>query len=229
MISERDDKSRFTLKEKLQYAALGLVLAGGTFYFGRRIIRRANSTAEQKKAWNEGNPQDYAQRIKMAFENDSYFGWGTDEAALRKVLLEIPSEDVFQKTVNAYQKMFNRSLMGDMKDELSTTEYNEMMAIINQKPKKALKNQKPAITQAHYTAWAKRLKAAFDYTNWIFPGTDEDAVQAVFMEFPTQRALVDTGKTYKALYQRDLVYDLKDELTSGEYQDMMEILKQKPL
>jgi len=46
------------------------------------------------------------------------------------VLRSLPSKDEFKKIINSYQKLYTRSLMADLKDELSTTEYNEMLAII---------------------------------------------------------------------------------------------------
>ena len=76
--------------------------------------------------------------------------------------------------------------MGDLKSELATTEYNEMLAIIAGKPDRISGNYKPVITYQQYLSWAKRLKAAFDITYWFVPGTDEPAIKAVFLEIPTQ-------------------------------------------
>lgn len=223
------EEDEFTLQEKLKYAFVGILTIGGCFLIGRKVVRKLISNTEEKKAATEGNPADYAQRIKMAIENDNWFGWGTDEAAIRQVLTDIPSRDVFARTMSSYQKLYNRSLMMDLKNDLASSEYNEMLAIINSKPEKITKNYKPVIDEQEYMGWAKRLKAAFQETNWmIFGGTDEAAVKAVFMEFPTQSALLETAKAYKKLYGDDLIYDLKDELTTMEYAIMMSILKSKP-
>ena len=117
----------------------------------------------------------------MAFENDFWFGWGTDEASIRRVIRLVPSKDEFKNVINSYQKLYARSLMMDLKDELTTSEYNEMLAIIAGKPDKTGSNYIPQIGQQQYQAWAKRLKAAFDISYWFIPGTDEDAIKAVFI------------------------------------------------
>ena len=71
--------------------------------------------------------------------------------------------------------------MGDLKEELAASEYNEMLAIIAGKPDKITGNYSPIVTSQQYSAWAKRLKAAFDITYWFVPGTDEPAIKAVFI------------------------------------------------
>jgi hypothetical protein len=224
---ETGQEESFTLKEKLKYLFIGVLAIGGSFLVGRKIVRKARSNNEEKKSATEGTPADYAQRLKMAFENDNWLGWGTDEAAIRNTLLEIPTREIFARTMSSYQKLYNRSLMKDLKDDLTISEYTEMMAIINSKPERG--KSLPANGSQHYTTWAKRLKAAFQETNWgVFPGTDEAAVKAVFLEWPTQAAYLETAEAYKKLYDADLWYDLKDELTMGEFLSMMKILKAKP-
>ena len=68
-----------------------------------------------------------------------------------------------------------------------------------------------------YDGWAKRLKAAFDKSYGFMPGTDEDAIKAVFNEIPTQKAFVLTGIWYKKLYASNMMTDLKGELEMWEY------------
>jgi hypothetical protein len=222
-----EQEGDFTLKEKIQYGLLGVVLLGGSFFIGRNLIRQSKANNEENKTFEENSPATYAKQLKMAFENDNYFGWGTDEAAIRNVLSAVQSKNEFKSVMNSYDKLYNRSLLRDMKDELTATEYKEMLAIIASKPNSNNgKTLPPSSTQ--YQAWAKRLKAAFEDSNWIFPGTDEDAVKAVFMELPTQRSLVEVGNAYKILYRADLMSELKDELTLGEFAAMLQILKEKP-
>lgn len=227
---EYPQEDSFTVKEMLKYSLFGVLTLGACFFIGRKIVRKAVSNKEEKKAATEGTPQDYAQRLKMAFENDNWFGWGTDESAIRSVLTEIPSREVFAQTMTAYQRMFNHSLMKDLKDDLTSSEYNEMLAIINAKPERITRNYVPVVGEQQYAAWAKRLKAAFQETNlWIFGGTDEAAVKAVFLEWPNQAAFYETAKAYKRLYNNELADDLKDELTFGEFMSMIKILKEKPV
>jgi hypothetical protein len=222
---EHDD---FTLKEKLSYGIVGLVVLSGSFFIGRSIVRGARATSEQKKTYEDGNAPAFAQQLKMAFENDNYFGWGTDEEVVRSVIRKVPSKEEFKKVINSYQKLYARSLMADLKDELATSEYNEMLAIISGKPDKITGNYKPIITNQQYLAWAKRLKAAFDITYWFVPGTDEPAIKAVFMEIPTQAAFQQVAAAYLKEYGNDLMSDLKTELEFWEIGSMMEIINKKP-
>jgi hypothetical protein len=222
---EHDD---FTLKEKLTYGIVGLVVLSGSFFIGRSIVRKARATSEQKKTYEDGNSAAFAQQLKMAFENDNYFEWGTDEEAVRSVIRKIPSKDEFKKVINSYQKLYARSLMADLKSELATTEYNEMLAIIAGKPDKITWGYKPTIGIQQYQAWAKRLKAAFDITYWFVPGTDEDAIKSVFMEIPTQGDFQKVALAYQREYGNDLISDLKSELEFWEYGPMMDIINKKP-
>jgi hypothetical protein len=111
-----------------------------------------------------------------------------------------------------------------MSSELQTTEYNEMMQIMDAKPKK-----KEQVDQSiAYEAWAKRLKAAFDKTYGFLPGTDSDAIVAVFTEIPNQAAFVQVSAAYKKLYTTNLLDDLKSESEFGQYGDWMKIITSKP-
>jgi len=217
---------QFTFKEKLQYTLLGFVVVGGSFLLGRSLIRKAVSTSEEKKTFEQGNPAMYAQQIRMALEND---GWpGKDLAALRSVVQAIPSLAEFKKVINSYQRLFNRSLMMDLKKDLKTSEYNEMLAILAAKPAKGNTAGPVQLTLTQYQSWAQRLKAAFDKTYGIFPGTDEAAIKAVFREIPTQTAFQRLGAVYKTMYGNDLDKDLRSELEFWEYPSYMKIITDKP-
>ncbi len=224
----QEGADEFTVEEKIKYGILGLVVIGGSFFIGRSIVRKARANTEEKKTYEDGTPATYAKQIKMAFENDMWWGWGTDEEALRKVIIAIPSKDEFKKVINSYQKLYARSMMADMQDDLTTSEYNEMLAIIASKPERGNAPIQIQMSSLQYQSWAKRLKAAFEVTYWMLPGTDEDAVKAVFMEMPSQAAFWETAKAYQSLYGDDLVSDLKSELEFWEYVPMMEIIMKKP-
>jgi hypothetical protein len=222
---EHDD---FTLKEKLTYGIVSLVVLSGSFFIGRSIVRHAKATTEEKKTYDDSNAAYYAQKLKMAFENDNYFGWGTDESAVREIIRKIPSKDEFKKVINSYQKLYARSLMLDLKEEMTTTEYSEMLAIVAGKPDSITKNRVPVIGTQQYISWAKRLKAAFDITYWFVPGTDEPAIKAVFMEIPTQTDFQRVAQAYQKEYGNDLISDLKSELEFWEHASMMDIINKKP-
>jgi hypothetical protein len=119
-------------------------------------------------------------------------------------------------------------MMADMQDELTTSEYREMLAIIASKPEKGNVVHPTQLSPLQYQSWAKRLRAAFEVSYWFLPGTDEDAIKAVFLEIPTQAALAETAKAYQSLYGDNLLSDLKSELEFYEYDPMMEIIMKKP-
>ncbi|NCT73984.1 MAG: annexin [Chitinophagaceae bacterium] len=218
----------FTLKEKLTYGIVGLLMIGGSFFIGRSLIRKARATAEEKKTYEDGSPATFAKQINMAFENDNWLGWGTDEEALRKTLQAIPSKEAMRKVINSYQKLYARAMMADMQSELTTSEYNEMLAIIAAKPETGGSAIEAQSTPLQYQSWAKRLKAAFDITYWFIPGTDEPAIKAVFMEMRTQADFWQTAAAYQSLYGSELLKDLQSELEIWEYVPMMDILMKKP-
>ena len=223
-------QDEFTLEEKIKYGILGVIVLGGSFFIGRKLVRRAKSYSEEKKTYEEGSEATYAKQLKMAFENDMWFGWGTDEEAIRKVLRAIPSKEYFRKVINSYQRLYSSSLMKDMQDELTSAEYNEMLAILSVKPERGKALQQPALTGEQFLSWAKRLRSAFNENTWGFLpyGTDEDAIKAVFMEIPTQTAFAQVAAAYKKEYDDDLMADIKDELTVFEYAAMMDIVAKKP-
>ena len=222
-----NEKEEFTLKEKLLYAGGTIVVTLGTFFLGRKIILTVLSNSEERKTFNEDSPATYAKRIKMTFEND---GWpGTNTPELRKILRDIPSKKSMTQIASSYQRLYNTPIYKDMSDELQSTEYNEMIAIIDAKPDRIKKNEKqPKLTTRNYEEWAKRLKAAFDKSYGPLPGTDDDAIVAVFNEIPTQADFVQVGAHYKVLYGTNLIDDLKGESDYGEYSDWMKIITDKP-
>lgn len=217
----QQDKETWTLKEKILFSLLGVVVVGGTIYIGRKIILNKIANKEENKSFEDGTSATSAKQIKMAFEND---GWpGTDTEALRDTLREIPSKEEFAKIVKSYQKLYNGNLIKDMSDELQTTEYNEMLQILAAKPEK--KGQAPS--PVAYTAWAKRMKAAFDKEYGFFGGTDAEAIIAVFNEIPTQTAFVKVALEYKRLYGTNMLEDMKSESEFGQYDEWMKIITAK--
>jgi hypothetical protein len=220
-----NNQDAFSTREKIQYTLLGVLVLGGSFLLGRRLVRDIRSNSEQKKTFDDTSAPGFAQQLKMAFENDNYFGWGTDEQAIRKIIRAVPTKDEFKRIINSYQKLYARSLMADLKEELTSTEYNEMLAIIAAKPEKS--GGAPDVAARHLS-WAKRLKAAFDTTYWSLPGTDEEAIKAVFMEIPSQQDFTEMARVYQKTYGNELTRDLKSELELWEYGPMMAIITKKP-
>ncbi len=216
----------FTLKEKIQYSLMGIVVIGGAFLIGRNIIKKAEARSEQKKTLEEGSAPTYAKQIKMAFHND---GWlGTNVEALRDTVREIPDKKQFRKVMTSYQKLYGSSMLGDMQKALKSTEYDEMLYIVSAKPEKYNASKQVELTGAQLQSWAKRLKAAFDLKYWFYDSTDDDAIKAVFLEIPTQEVFGQVSAAYKSLYGDELTADLKKALRFWEYDPMMQIINSKP-
>ncbi|MCA6437387.1 MAG: hypothetical protein IM600_03650 [Bacteroidetes bacterium] len=219
--SKSDKNDEMSLREKLLWSVLGAAgLTGLAIVVKKFVINKIEDKAHEK-SFEDGTPQTIAKQIKMAFENDGY--WGTDIVTLRKVLTEIKSKAQLKKIFDAYTKEYQKNLYKDMSDELQTSEYNEMLQIIAAKPDK----EGQASTTNQYTAWAKRLKAAFDKTYGFISGTDEKAIKAVFNEIPTQTAFIQVGKAYYKEFGENLITVLKGELEVWEYGDYMKIITAK--
>lgn len=213
-----------TIKEKILYSILGIGIVGGGIFFGKKFVLKTISNKEENKSFEDGTPATFAKQIKMAYEND---GWpGTDVIKLRNTLVEIPSKQVFTKVQDSYKKLYNGNLIGDMSDELQSTEYNEMMQIIAAKSEKT--GGKVSDPNIKYTGWAKRLKSAFDKVYGFMPGTDGDAIKAVLSEIPSQKAIINTGIVYKKLYGTNVMNDLKSEGEFGQYTEWIKIITSKP-
>jgi hypothetical protein len=213
-------------KEKIQFGLLGIIILGGAVIIGRKIILKSKANNEEAKTFEEGSTPAIAKQIKMAFENDGW--WGTDKNALRQAIRSIVSKEQFAQVMDSYNRLYNRTMMRDMQDELKSTEFNEVLAIIAAKPDKSNSNIPQQIGYGQYLSWANRLKAAFDITYGPFPGTDEGAIKAVFLEIPTQTAFQQVAAVYRQTFAADLITDLKSELEFWEYGSYMKIIKDKP-
>lgn len=219
---DQPEKEGMTIKEKVVYSLLAAAGLTGVIVFGKKFVDNLISNKAHAKSFEDGTPETLAKQIKMAFENDGYFG--TDTKALRVVLTQIKSKAELDKIAKAYKKEYHASMFKDMSDELQASEYNEMLQIMAGKPDKSGQ----PLSSVQFTAWAKRLKAAFDKTYSFIPGTDETAIKAVFNEIPTQTAFINVGKAYYKEYGDNLITALKGELESWEYPDYMKIITAKP-
>lgn len=219
-------KDALTTREKIQYSLIGIVVLGGAFIIGRKVVLSNRANNEEQKTFESGSIPAFAKQVKMAFENDGW--WGTDVEALRDTIRSIPSKEDFVKVMNSYSRLYNRTMMRDMQDELQTTEYNELLAIIAGKPDALNSSSSVVIGPTQYLSWAQRLKAAFDIHYGLFPGTDESAVKAVFIEIPSKAAYEQVAAIYRQTYGNDLESDLRSELEFWEYDPMMSIIRSKP-
>lgn len=192
--------------------------------FASKQVREVISNKEESESFGDSNHATWAKQLKMAFDNDGW--WGTDESAIRQVIRAIPSQEDFAKVQTSYRKLYKGSnLIEDMTDELKATEYNEMLAILQSKPLKAKNANEAVIYDPH--GWAKRLHNAMSiYYGGFIPGTDEDAIKAVFSEIPTQKAFTETAQVYESMYGVTLEGDLDGDLDWS--MDWRGIIAKKP-
>jgi hypothetical protein len=121
------------LKTVVVYSTLGVGTATGLFFLVRHFYKKSLANRSEKHSLEEGDPATYAKQLKMAFDNDNYMGWGTDEKAITKVFEELPSRKMFEKIQKEYFRMYSRSLNADLEEELSSEEYNNLIRILNGK------------------------------------------------------------------------------------------------
>jgi len=191
--------------------------------FASSQIRNVIANKEENSSFGDKQHTTWAKQLKMAFDNDGW--WGTDEQAIRQVLMAMPSQEDFQKVQSSYRKLYKGSnLIEDLTDELKATEFNEMLAILQSKPQKA-RDAGQVIYNPH--AWAKRLYNAMSiYYMGFIPGTDEAAIMAVFSEMKSKKAFQDTEQAYQTLYATSLEDDLDGDLDWSL--DWREIINKKP-
>ena len=178
--------------------------------FASTKIRNIVANNEENSSFGDKQHSTWAKQLKMAFDNDGW--WGTDENSIRQVLRAVPSQEDFHKIQTSYRKLYKgRNLIEDLTNELKSSEFNEMLAILQAKPEKARDAKEGVIYNPH--AWATRLYNAMSiYYAGIFPGTDEDAVLSVFSEMDSQKAFNDTKQAYQSLYSTSLEDDLDGDL-----------------
>ena len=220
-----------TQRDVIMWTGIGIgVLGVGVlgFHIIRKQVRESKAHITENKAFGDNKHATWAKQLQLAFENDMFWGMGTDEELVRKTMLAIPSIQDYEKVEKAYQKLTKGgSLAEDLASELSASEYSEMLAIKRQKVQKA-KDAKGGPTYSP-ESWAIRLKAAFDYTWLGIPGTDEEAILAVFGEMPDHVAYFKTKKAYAKRYPgHNLSQDLDGDLDPYYSFDWRVLLKKKP-
>jgi hypothetical protein len=121
------------LKTVVVYSSLGVGTATGLFFLARHFYKKSVANQSEKRSLEDGDPATYAKQLKMAFENDNYFGWGTNWNVVKQVFNELPSKSMYSKVQREYLRMYSKSLNADLEDELSSDEYNELIRILNEK------------------------------------------------------------------------------------------------
>ena len=128
------DAQKFqNLKTAVVYSTLGVGTATGLFLLVRHFYKKSQANRSEKHSLKEGDPAMFAKQLKMAFDNDNYFGWGTNTTAVAKVFEEIPSKKMFARVQKEYFSMYNKSLNADLEDELSSDEFNNLTRLLDAK------------------------------------------------------------------------------------------------
>lgn len=198
-----------TIIRVFAYSAGALAFGSILFFSGRAIYRKRKAAKSENLALNDNSTQNFAKRLKMAFDNDGW--WGTDVEAVRNVFKDIPSKDEFVQVGKEYKNLTKGgNLIKDLSDELTDSEYAEMQNILAAKVQKT--GQKKLFDAQVAISYAKRLKAGFDYKILGLPATDKEAVRSVLNEIPSQYAWTITKMVYYKLYGNFLESDLDSEL-----------------
>jgi hypothetical protein len=226
-IKYKDSLLNETDKKVIRVAAytVGSVMAGAILFFtGRHIYRKTVKSKEQNLSLDDNSQANFAKRLKMAFDNNGW--WGTDVEAIRKVFVDMASKGDFSEIIKSYKKLYTRNLVEDLTDELTTSEYYEVQNILASKPDQTGQHQLFDFEKAK--KYAKRFKAAFDYTVMGMPATDKGALSQVLVEIPSRQGFELIKLAYKSLYGISLESDLDSELDLFDF-SWKDIIKQKPL
>jgi hypothetical protein len=130
---EMTDQKIKDLKTIVIYSTVGVGTATGLFFLARHFFRKTLANQSEKRSLDEGDPATYAKQLKMAFDNDNYFGWGTNWEVVKQVFTDLPSKNMYAKVQKEYMRLYNKSLNADLEDELSSEQYNELIRIVNTK------------------------------------------------------------------------------------------------
>ncbi len=232
VVSKKQNKVWNSLSDRQRKVMATLIASGatlaamfGVYWLVKRQLKIIRANNAKAQSFGGTKHDTWANQFKQAFENDGW--WGTDVPLVRRTLKSIPSKADFKKVGERYQVLTQgRILEEDLNDELSKTEYEEMLAIKNALPETSKTGQPAKIYDPK--GWAKRIHAALSYT-WLFnyfPGTDEEAVLEVFSEIPTQAAFWATAKAYNNAYQAHIWEDLDGDLDWSV--NWRELLHKKP-
>ncbi|WP_282088281.1 hypothetical protein [Aquimarina algiphila] len=136
-LAMREISKKASTKVRINKDVTTVLLASGLgigmFFAVRALVRKFKRNNRERHALQPGNPANYAIRLKMAFENDNAFGWGTDEEVVFNTIEQIPNTAMMRKVERAYKDLYGNNLSADLASELSTEEFAIAQEIINSK------------------------------------------------------------------------------------------------
>lgn len=121
-------------KTVVLYGGLGIATLGGIALLVSKLIKKKIRNSSSAKNLSEGDPASFASDLISAFDNNNYFGWGTNVEMVYNVFDRLPSQSFFKKVQAAYQKQTGKNLNAELLDELSTEEWQKVKQKLNQKP-----------------------------------------------------------------------------------------------
>ncbi|MGB3465079.1 MAG: hypothetical protein WBA74_07410, partial [Cyclobacteriaceae bacterium] len=121
-------RPRISISSQVTASLLAIGAAAGVFLGIKAVVNNFKQGIREQQALIDGNPAAFATQLKLAFENDNYFGWGTDEDTLYQVLETIPSKAAMLQVQRAYRDLYGRNLSADLKNELTTQEFAKALA-----------------------------------------------------------------------------------------------------
>lgn len=89
------------------------------------------------------------------------------------------------------------------------------------------KVEKNSLNEGNPATFARQLKMAFENDNWAGWGTNTPMVYQVFTDIPTKAIYQKVQNAYLSLYNKNLNADLESELSSQEYNQVIQILSAK--
>lgn len=115
-------------------AAGGLATLTGGYFIVRHIVKKEKQRQAEKGGLVQGNPSNWAKRLRMAmFENDP-FGWTEDEEEIFKIYTEIPTKTMVRKVHMAYKNLYQIPIETHLQRSLNTAEFKRLTNLINVKP-----------------------------------------------------------------------------------------------
>ncbi len=178
----------------------------------RSLVQRKvpPSTAPADGGLNQDMLRQIARRLREAMA-----GWGTDEEAIYSSFSGRTQEQV-DAIARVYQEMFQRSLIDDLRDELTDAEMQHLA--IFSPTVSTQEGVEPSRSLADMIAY--QLNQAMDRI-----GTDEESVYAAL----TGRTVAER-QAIKAAYQRltgrDLEADIRSEFSGSELTEALRLLNQ---
>jgi hypothetical protein len=179
----------------------GVIVLGGVSYIGYRALRKGRANQVYDRAFDDGTPEAFAQRLKTAM-GGSYDG--TDEAEIIKVFSEIPNQAEYEKIEKAFQKLTQRNLNEALEDELSAYYLDKLRVIKNTKAQDS-----KSLVPDNAKEIARMLKEGVEGTT--FATTNIELVFDAFKLIPDRPTYLKVKTAYKEITGNDLWEDLRNE------------------